>query len=700
MDVMLYILLDFVQLGSKEGQEPFRQTSYRLSKPLIGDDGRIYTCSERNLFAFESNGSIAWTIPLNYTCHVDIAPIRGDRGKESGHLEFLANYSVLLELKLSYFFVMIYLIAENRVLKINPSNIGTSESATEIFFGPESATGGSGEIIGLSVSTLSSSVYINVKNRGLFAYMLHGQLLWSAGPVLYRFGFRQGCKKNITDCYFTSVPVIDRCEASIYISNSEGEVYSLSFRSPQFKWVQDFSAFDKMLTITPGNNGRVYVTIPVRAVVLALDVSTGGILWQKSIGPLSTTECSPVVDSNGWISIGSLDGFLYSFSPTGILKKFPKAAILDSVIQVSPLLDCSGYAVYISQTKMEGKITRIIGEYTYVSAMKPINVVFTMLVPATGAIYWSENYPGQFSYLLSESDLHHFALDERILLAFITAANQKLASSCSQARVEHLSIYTGNERAILLFLLFESAVLIVLAGSVRFCCIFWRKKKLQGQDLGKFLEKRHSLRVKKKAFDRTITELEQKAAEDAVASQVLEKLGDLVREREGIEKKLSTTYSLGRDEAGSQSRSLLPLYDGRTKSYSFQGTKKESVTIFHTHSDTSSGESSNNSTSSINGSSQREANWYYEDKESAAKAKAPIEFRNSTDDGKSKQGYRGSPSWLASGSEGYTNPLFVKHAFGELREVNMHGEGEMMEPIEHGSSRNILLKRRTLSSTN
>ena len=51
---------------------------------------------------------------------------------------------------------------------------------------------------------------------------------------------------------------------------------------------------------------------------------------------------------------------------------------------------------------------------------------------------------------------------------------------------------TGNERAILLFLLFESAILLILAALVSFCCIFWKKKKLQGQDLGKFLEKRVS----------------------------------------------------------------------------------------------------------------------------------------------------------------------------------------------------------------
>ena len=56
-----------------------------------------------------------------------------------------------------------------------------------------------------------------------------------------------------------------------------------------------------------------------------------------------------------------------------------------------------------------------------------------------------------------------------------------------------LLLFTGDERAILLFLLFESAVLVLLAALVRFCSIFWSKKKLHGQDLGKFLEKRVSL---------------------------------------------------------------------------------------------------------------------------------------------------------------------------------------------------------------
>uniref|UniRef100_A0A2N9E3Q5 Protein GAMETE EXPRESSED 3 n=1 Tax=Fagus sylvatica TaxID=28930 RepID=A0A2N9E3Q5_FAGSY len=510
ISLLLFLFLLFPTSQSTEfqiytGQEPSRSAGHRLSKPLIGEDGRIYACSEKNLFAFESNGTIAWTIHLGYICNAGMAPVQGGQGK---------------------------------------------------------------------------------------------------------------------------------------ISNTEGELYCLSVRSPYFKWIQDFSSLDKYFTVTPGNNGRLYVTVPVRALVLALDALSGTILWQRSIGPLSTTECAPVVDSNGWISVGSLDGFLYSFSPTGMLKKFSKADALNSVVQVAPLLDCSGYAVYFSQTEMEGKISHTVGDYTYVSAMRPKTVIFALLVPATGSIYWSESYPDQFLTSLSKSDLRQFVLDEGILLAFVTASSQKRASSCSQARPKYLSIYTGNERAIVLFLLFESAVLAILAGLVRFCCIFWRKKKLQGQNLGSFLEKRRSLQLKKKVFDRTITALEQKAAEEAVANEVLEKLGDMVREREGIERKLSTTYSLGRDRAGSQSRSLLPLYDGKTRSYSFQSAKKESVTIFHTLSDTSSGESS----------SEKETNGGFHEEESAGKAKTPIEAESSSNDGICETDYQSSPSETTSSS--------------------------------------------------
>ncbi|KAL5547388.1 hypothetical protein UlMin_007075 [Ulmus minor] len=231
----------------------------------------------------------------------------------------------------------IYLVAENSVVKINLFT-GTFEPAAQVILSFQPDKDGNG--------------------RGLFAFSVHGQLIWSAGPVLNQFGYPQGCRKNATDCYFTSVPVIDQCKASIYISSTEGELYSLSIPTPHFRWIQDLSSFDKEFTVTPGNNGRLYVVVP------------------GSIGPLSSLDSAPVVDSNGWISLGSLDGFLYSFSPDGVLKKFSKAIASDSAIQVGPVLDCSGYAVYISQTEMEGKSSRVVGYYTYTSSLKPNQIKY------------------------------------------------------------------------------------------------------------------------------------------------------------------------------------------------------------------------------------------------------------------------------------------------------------------------------------
>lgn len=113
--------------------------------------------------------------------------------------------------------MQIYYVADNRILRINYGYIGNSEPKAEVFFGPEQGQQTEAQIIGLSVSTLTSTVFINIKNQGLFGYLSRGRLLWSVGPVLYQFGYRQGCRKNLTDCYFASVPVLDQCEANIYV---------------------------------------------------------------------------------------------------------------------------------------------------------------------------------------------------------------------------------------------------------------------------------------------------------------------------------------------------------------------------------------------------------------------------------------------------------------------------------------------------
>jgi outer membrane protein assembly factor BamB len=69
-------------------EEPSRTAGIRLSKPLIGEDGRIYACSEKNLLAFESNGTIAWTVPLGYACNAGMAPVHGGQGKVHDYLGF------------------------------------------------------------------------------------------------------------------------------------------------------------------------------------------------------------------------------------------------------------------------------------------------------------------------------------------------------------------------------------------------------------------------------------------------------------------------------------------------------------------------------------------------------------------------------------------------------------------------------------
>lgn len=128
------------------------------------------------------------------------------------------------------YYWQVYIVAENRVLKVDLLKIGTSESATQVFYGTGSGKGGTGAIAGIAVSTSSSSVYINVKGRALFAFMTHGQLLWSAGPVLNQLGYRQGCTKTDVDCYFTSVPVIDQCEGSIYVSTSHPKSFCFVYK--------------------------------------------------------------------------------------------------------------------------------------------------------------------------------------------------------------------------------------------------------------------------------------------------------------------------------------------------------------------------------------------------------------------------------------------------------------------------------------
>lgn len=84
----------------------------------------------------------------------------------------------------------------------------------------------------------------------------------------------------------------------LQISNNEGELYSLSLRGTYYQWIQDFSLVDRFFTVTPGNNGLVYVIFPTKSLVFVLDSFSGDIMWQKNVGPLVETSGSdPVIDT-------------------------------------------------------------------------------------------------------------------------------------------------------------------------------------------------------------------------------------------------------------------------------------------------------------------------------------------------------------------------------------------------------------------
>ncbi|KAK3164718.1 hypothetical protein QOZ80_1AG0023670 [Eleusine coracana subsp. coracana] len=456
-----------------------------LSTPVIDHDSRLVACSGKDLLAFEPNGSAAWTVPLGHRCNQGIRPV---------------------------------------------TELGKCTSTSAVLFSYNATAGRSEQIIGFAVSGRYSSLFVTISNRGLFVLSLHGGLRWSLGPVLDRRGYPMGCKKNVSGCYFDSAPVVGHCEGALYISNTEGQLYSLSIRSRQFRWIVDLSSLDKVMTIAPGNCGRLYILFARKSLIAGLDISTGNISWQQSIGPLSEEKSLPTVDSNGWISIGSLDGNLYSISPDGDITKFLRETAQDSVIHASPVLDCSGFSMYVAQTIVEGKSSQKIGEYTYVSSMKkkPKRVLFNLLAPATGIIHWTGKYPGNLSNLLSSSVLNDFLVDVRILPTVLSASRigntrqcyskrQKIAWTCRQSKVKFADQSEGDYDNLLALMIFE------FVGSL------------------------HS---KRRVLGKMISHLERSAIEDASSNETLERLGEMVKAKEGVERKLYKSYSLGRDRLG------------------------------------------------------------------------------------------------------------------------------------------------------
>lgn len=203
--------------------------------------------------------------------------------------------------------------------------------------------------------------------------------------------------------------------------------------------------------------------------------------------------------------------------------------------------------------------------------------------------------------------------------------------------------------------------------------------------------------MKRKNCRRIISELEQKTSEDASGSVVLDQLGDAIRIKEAIERKLLTSYSLGRDKSP-KSRSLLPLYNGKTKSYSFHSGNTENVTIFNTISDSTTEEDierresevsfdSSRSSSSSNSSGNSKIEEYQsnvlEDTRSALKGKAPMEDADSFDT-------KWEDEWSVAGNPLYSDPQF--------EESNLESDkpGKVSYVQEKNNQKTSFFKRRTM----
>lgn len=100
----------------------------------------------------------------------------------------------------------------------------------------------------------------------------------------------------------------------LQISNTEGQLYSLYIDNRGIRWIQDLSSHGKVMTVAPGNSGRLYIVFPRKSIMVGIDVSTGNISWTQNIGPISNEKNFPTVDSNGKeISYIIINGAIFMF---------------------------------------------------------------------------------------------------------------------------------------------------------------------------------------------------------------------------------------------------------------------------------------------------------------------------------------------------------------------------------------------------
>jgi hypothetical protein len=213
------------------------------------------------------------------------------------------------------------------------------------------------------------------------------------------------------------------------------------------------------------------------------------------------------------------------------------------------------------------------------------------------------------------------------------------------------------------------------------------------------LKIQRSLHTRRKVLGKIISELEQKAAEDASSNETLEQLGEMVKAKEGIERKLYTSYSLGRDVLGlRQGSPILPLYNGKHKSHSFHGAQQESITVFNTLSDSSSSEEDRTSSSYSSGSRSCSGSSSGDMESDTGSRSAGEAGPSNTADVVAEGAQDKVQADAESSYEVFTNPLYDQ---GESSSRSLSQREEFLMPQGSAPTKRMWLKRRrTLSSTN
>ncbi|KAH7302442.1 hypothetical protein KP509_23G073600 [Ceratopteris richardii] len=179
---------------------------HKSTAPSIGEDGRVYACIGRNVYAFDTDGTVSWNAALNDTCEELLSPVVTTDGK-------------------------VYVAANCRVIAVTYSQDLDLLSAWDLYNGTslDGSMLGSKHITGLALIGNGTSLLINAGAAGLYAVSEDGSPLWSTNGDFkskdIAFPPEIFCSEQDKICYFHFSPAVDDCDGSIYLNVMADSAY-------------------------------------------------------------------------------------------------------------------------------------------------------------------------------------------------------------------------------------------------------------------------------------------------------------------------------------------------------------------------------------------------------------------------------------------------------------------------------------------